>query len=217
MNSGAIDAAGAREACVYPRCLDDARNLSAMLAGARLATPELARWCRERRIGDGRVVARMVVDPAAEALDEDSRQMLGGDTEGLVFRKVQLISGCVALVDAKNWYFPDRLTPEMRRLLQTTDCPFGEAIASLGPRRYTFFVRTALPEELDCAPPTRAGRPRGGNGECAGRCAEAPVYVLEHRVVLQGDDGARLAVIHEKYRAVLVCGTPSIQGSSRAA
>lgn len=185
-----------------PRCLQAIRELSACLTSARLATIALERWCRERRIGDGRIVARRIVGAIPETLDDDSLRALDGDIQGVAFRKVQLVLGGVALVDAMNWYFPARLTPDMRRRLQTTDCPFGEAIEALGPRRRTFFVRLALPEELGCALLPRAA---GAARNDAGRCESALVHAFEHRVLLHRADGAPLAVVHEKYRTVLVC------------
>lgn len=167
-----------------------------------MATIAIERWCRERRIGDGRIVARRIVGAIPETLDDDSLRALDGDIQGVAFRKVQLVLGGVALVDAMNWYFPARLTPDMRRRLQTTDCPFGEAIEALGPRRRTFFVRLALPEELGCALLPRAA---GAARNDAGRCESALVHAFEHRVLLHRADGAPLAVVHEKYRTVLVC------------
>jgi len=43
------------------------------------------------------------------------------------YRRVQPSCGDHILSEADNWYVPRRLTPEMNRLLETTDVPFGRA------------------------------------------------------------------------------------------
>jgi hypothetical protein len=160
-----------------------AEDLNARLLAARIATRVLEVWCRERGIADGTIVVRRHETAEPEPLDLDSLQALGGDVGSVTFRKVAIKLAGITLVDASNWYFPHRLTPDMRHRL-TTDCPFGEAVEALRPQRRTYFVRLARPEEIDGAMP--------------------PVHVLEHRALLHLADGTAIAVVHEKYRAVLV-------------
>ena len=45
--------------------------------------------------------------------------------------------GSVVLSEADNWYVPSRLTPEMNRLLDTTDAPFGRVVQAVHFRRRT--------------------------------------------------------------------------------
>ncbi|GAN93929.1 hypothetical protein Gbth_041_025 [Gluconobacter thailandicus F149-1 = NBRC 100600] len=44
-------------------------------------------------------------------------------------RHVQLLCGDIPLSDAWNWYVPERLTADMNHVLETTDTPFGKAVA----------------------------------------------------------------------------------------
>ena len=55
----------------------------------------------------------------------------------LKYRRVRLTCGGHVLSEADNWYVPERLTPEMNRLLETTDTPFGRAVQALGTTRQT--------------------------------------------------------------------------------
>lgn len=171
------------------RGLRAAEELSDRLLATPLATRALEPWCRERGIADGTIVVRRHPAPTPEPLDPDSLAWLGGDPRGLVFRRVDIRLCGITLVDAANWYFADRLTPAMRERL-LGDTPFGEAIVELAPRRKTFSVSLAPSAEIDAA--------------AARRLEASPVHVLEHRALLHRDDGTPIAVVHERYRAVLV-------------
>ncbi len=61
------------------------------------------------------------------------------DAEPLGYRHVRLSCGGKVLSQAHNWYVPARLTPEINRQLETTDIPFGKAIAPLGFERERLF------------------------------------------------------------------------------
>lgn len=160
--------------------------LSDRILASRLATVALQGWCRECGLADGPPSVRLAAGASPEPLDADSLRALGGDAAGTAFRRVEIRIGGLAVADAHNWYFPDRLTAEMRERL-TTDCPFGEAVEALQPRRRTVLVRRAGPEVLVDAPP-----------------AARPSHVLEHRAVMELADGTPIALVHERFRAVLV-------------
>ncbi|WP_146604528.1 hypothetical protein [Rhodoplanes roseus] len=164
-----------------------AEELSGRLLLTQLATRALEGWCRERGIADGHIVVRRHDAPAAEALDPTSLAALGGDPSGLTFRRVDIRLAGITLVDAANWYFPERLTPAMRERLRG-DTPFGETIAALKARRTTFFVGIADRDAI----------------EAAVRHGDAAAPIFEHRAVLALADGTPLSVVHERYRAVLV-------------
>ncbi len=51
------------------------------------------------------------------------------------YRRVQLRYGVYILSEAENWYVPSRLTPEMNKLFETTDMPFGKVVLPLEPYR----------------------------------------------------------------------------------
>jgi chorismate-pyruvate lyase len=101
---------------------------------------------------------------------------------------VKLATAGIVVVDALNWYFPARLTTEMRELLDTTDVAFGRAIAALDPQRRTFLVRRCTREQL----------------ADARRSQDMTCTMFEHRALVLGGDGALLAVVHERFRAALL-------------
>lgn len=96
------------------------------------------------------------------------------------FRHVELRCGTRVLSVADNWYVPERLTPEMNALLDTTDTPFGKVATPLG------FTR----ERLE----SRRGR--------AGACP--PGTVLSQRGLLRLSDGRPLALVVECYTGASV-------------
>ena len=115
-----------------------------------------------------------------------------------LYRRVQLVIAGTILVDADNWYFPARLTSDMRRELETTDIPFGCVIVALRPQRRTFLVKRCAPAELEAAHEKRESHTRGP-------ASTRLDHVFEHRALIQSDNGRALAVVHERYRAALVC------------
>lgn len=48
-----------------------------------------------------------------------------------------MLCGALVLSEADNWYVPGRLTPEMSKLLDTTDLPFGRVVQTLHFQRHT--------------------------------------------------------------------------------
>jgi hypothetical protein len=123
--------------------------LSAELLDSRSATATLERWCGERHLATPPTVVADVVKGAAKIPTvEQLRRLEVADRNEIAYRKVQLRCGTHVLSEADNWFVPARLTPEMNRLLQTTDAPFGKAVAPLEPHRRTFAVRVLWPEAL---------------------------------------------------------------------
>ncbi len=107
--------------------------------------------------------------------------------EPLGYRRVRLKCGDRVLSEADNWYVPARLTPEMNRVLETTDTPFGKAVAALHFRRHT------LSAELLWRPlPQGWEMGAGGTPDETGALA-IPDHVLEHRAVLSTPTASRSA------------------------
>ncbi len=113
--------------------------------------------------------------------------------EPLGYRRVRLKCGDHVLSDADNWYVPSRLTPEMNHVLETTDTPFGKAVAALHFRRHTLSAdllwrpaAEGLGNDAAAAPPE------------AGALA-IPGHVLEHRAVLSTPDGEPFSEVVETY------------------
>jgi hypothetical protein len=154
---------------------DLAHTLSERILAANSATFEIERWRIERGIGDGRIVAVRHRAAPATTLDDGSRKAAypHSCTES-EFRHVKLTTSGIVVVDTLNWYFPSRLTGEMRALLETTDVAFGRAIAALDPRRWTFLVQHCTPERLIEAP----------------RSQDLACTIFEHGALVLDHDGA---------------------------
>ena len=169
--------------------------LSERILAANSATAELERWCRERAIGDGRIAALCARNATPEPLDDDSLEALYPyDARGSTrFRRVRLVTASIVVVDALNWYFPGHLTPGICEKLENTDVPFGHAIEALGPKRRTFLVRRCAPEQLVDA--------HGSMDRTA--------TAFEHRVIVHGEAGVPLAVVHERFRVELLSDLPT--------
>jgi len=168
---------------------DLAHTLSERILAANSATFELERWCMERGIGDGRIVALCDRTARAEALDDASREAAyPRDCAENRFRRVKLATSGIVVADALNWYFPSRLTAGMRDVLDTTDVAFGRAITALDPRRRTFLVHQCAREQL----------------AEARRSQDMTPVIFKHHALVLGSDGALLAVVHERFRAALL-------------
>ena len=117
------------------------QTLNAEILGSRSATLTLENWCRSHRLAEEpRIRARPVTGVSKVATAEQRQRLEVTEYEEVKYRRVQLQCGTQVLSEADNWYVPSRLTPEMNRLLETTDTPFGRAIESLEPYRRTFSV-----------------------------------------------------------------------------
>jgi chorismate-pyruvate lyase len=169
--------------------------LSERILRSNSATEELERWCRERAIGDGRIVALCARDATPEPLDDESLEVLyPRDVRGKTrFRRVRLATSGIVVVDALNWYFPNHLTPEICKKLEKSDIPFGRAIEALKPKRRTFLVRRCAPDQLV---------------DVKG-LMDRSATAFEHRAVVQRHDGAPLAVVHERFRFELLSDMPA--------
>jgi chorismate-pyruvate lyase len=114
------------------------------LLRTRSATATLEQWCRDQRLADPpRIVAHLVARAAKRPSAEQLKRLAVTSEHDVKFRHVQLTCGTHVLSEADNWYVPSRLTPEMNRLLETTDTPFGKAVGSLEPTRKTIDTKTA--------------------------------------------------------------------------
>jgi hypothetical protein len=178
-------------------------SLSERILQANSATEELERWCRDHAIGDGHIVALCARHAPAEAPDDESREAIypcvGVDRAR--FRKVRLATAGIVVADALNWYFPDNLTPDISDSLETTDISFGRAIRHLNPRRRTFLVRRCTPGQL----------------VDADQAIDPTSTAFEHRAVVYRDDNVPLAVVHERFRAILVLRIPEFVPASAEA
>jgi hypothetical protein len=168
--------------------------LSERVLRSDAATEVLEWWCGARAIGDGRIVAVGADDAVPEICDDESLDALSSQrVRGQIkFRSVWLATAGTVVAEALTWYLPDRLTLKMREALETTDVSFERAMKPLKPKRRTFLVRRCTPEQIGYA--------------------KAPIdpeaIAFEHRAVLYGEGDAPLAVVHERFRNVLISGVP---------
>ena len=178
-------------------------SLNADLLAHDSATLTIERWCADHRLADpARIVAERVSDPAKAASDEVREALDVKPDEKLGYRRVRLKCGDHVLSEADNWYVPTRLTPEMNHALETTDTPFGKAVAALHFRRHTLsadLLWRPLPKgwETGAAPaPQEAG------------ALTIPDHVLEHRAVLSTPDGEPFSEVVETYTGEVLAFPP---------
>ena len=173
------------------------QTLNADLLSHDSATLTLERWCTDHRLAPSPRVVAERVSGAYKALTDEQRQQLGiKPTDSVRYRKVKLVCGGLVLSEADNWYVADRLTPEMNKLLDTTDTPFGKVVQPLHFRRHTISAQALahlLPDhwwETNLATLTLSSRE-----SCL------PAYVLEHRAILTLPDGTPFSEVVETYTA----------------
>jgi chorismate-pyruvate lyase len=116
-------------------------TLNATLLAARSATFTLDQWCVDHKLSSETKIHAQLIRGADKPVTAEQRQRLEiDDGEPVKFRHVELKCGDRTLSEADNWYVPSRLTPEMNAMLDTTDTPFGRAVAALKPFRRTLAV-----------------------------------------------------------------------------
>jgi len=153
------------------------QSLNANLLSHESATQTLTDWCAAHHLSTaGKITAQRVKDEPGTPIR---------------YRRVRLACGERVLSEADNWYLPGRLTPEMNRLLDETDSPFGVVVKSLAYQRHTLSATLLfhpLPDGWDLAPPA-AGAP--------GRLI-IPHALLQHEAVLT-TGGAPFSLVIETY------------------
>ena len=162
-------------ACAAPISL---ANFEQVLATNHSATEALTQWCRVRGIANPPQIVAQAVKSEMVSPDASIRTLLAIDaSEPVRYRQVHLRCGDVVLSIADNWYVPVRLTPEMNRLLESSDIPFGRVVAPLGYNR----------EQLASVHGRAPGCPEG--------------TVLSVRAVLRLPDGQPISTVAECYTA----------------
>jgi len=170
------------------------QTLNAELLAHDSATLTLEHWCRAHRMASPpRLVAARVAGVDKPVSPEQRRELGVTSAEPIRYRRVRLLCGAVVLSEADNWYVPGRLTPEINKVLDTTDTPFGKAVQSLQFQRRTLSSKVLwfpLPEgwEMDA---TAAGDDAG--------VLSMPPILLEHRAVLTLPDGKPISEVVESY------------------
>jgi hypothetical protein len=140
-----------------------------------------------------KIVAERVHDNDKEPTDE-VRKLLGvGAGEPVRYRRVRLHCGPHVLSEADNWYVPARLTPEMNKVLDTSDTPFGRAVQALHFQRHTLSAQllwSPLPRGWDMG--AELATPAKGP-------LQIPAQTIQHRAVLSIPDGTPFSLVVETY------------------
>ena len=160
--------------------------LNAELLSHDSATLTLERWCASHALASPAKVVAERVRGDDKPLSSAQRELLRlGPSEPVRYRRVRLRCGAHVLSEADNWYRPERLTPEMNRLLETTDTPFGKVVQPLGFHRRTLEATDLLATTPADPRPSAALR--------------LPAAVLQHRAVLELPDGTPFSEVVETY------------------
>jgi len=177
-------------------------TLNALLLSHPSATVTLEDWCRDRRLAvEPRVIAHRVPDADKPLTAEQRKELAIGPDEPVRYRHVELACGARVLSVADNWYVPARLTPEMNHVLETTDTPFGRAVAALHFARRTLEARvlwSPLPPGWEM---TRLSPP-------CGTLLKPPAEVLRHRAILSRGDGVPFCEVVETYTGAILDFAP---------
>jgi chorismate-pyruvate lyase len=173
------------------------QTLNADLLSHDSATLTLERWCADQRLAPSpRIVVERVRGAEKGPTDEQLAQLSVKDVTSVRYRQVKLMCGSVVLSEADNWYVPERLTPEINKVLDTTDTPFGRAVQALNFRRHTISARV-LAQLL----PERWWELRSADLAAQSQSLCLPAHVLEHRAILSLPDGTPFSEVVETYTA----------------
>lgn len=170
------------------------QTLNADLLSHDSATETLEHWCGAHRLASPpHIVADRVRATDKLPTPEQRRELRVTPADAIRYRRVRLRCGTVVLSEADNWYVPGRLSPEMNRLLETTDMPFGKVVSELQFRRHTLsaaLLWLPLPANWEMNPAAAGGQ--------AVRL-QVPPRVLEHRALLTLPDGTPFSEVVETY------------------
>ncbi len=189
------------------------QTLNASLLASRSATATLEKWCADHKMAaEPKLVARRVAGPDKPPSEETRERLRVSDGETVKYRRVALSCGGHVFSEADNWYVPGRLTDEMNRMLETTETPFGKAVASLDPYRRTIEATarwSPLPQGWELSPAREERAPEGG-GPLA-----IPREIFEHKAVLYTAQQKPFSEVHEHYTKEVLDFAPGSAGEGR--
>jgi len=176
------------------------QTLNGEFLATRSATVTLEKWCGEHHLSGNApavIKAHLIRGTIKPATAEQRQRLKVGPDDKINYRRVQLVCGDQVLSEADNWYVPSRLTPEMNRLLETTDTPFGKAVHDLHFYRQTFAAKVLwwpLAEDWETKPVPAAG----------GGTLTVPHALFEHRALLFTKEGMPFSEVRETYQRALL-------------
>lgn len=175
------------------------QTLNGTFLASNSATLTLEQWCNAHHLAgtDAKIKAHLIRDDDKAATDEQRQRLKVAPDEKINYRHVDLVCGDRTLSVADNWYVPSRLTPEMNRLLETTDMPFGKAVFDLHFYRQNFSDKILwhpLPAGWETQP-----KPAKGKGPLP-----IPQELVEHRALLFTKDGTPFCEVRETYQKAVL-------------
>ncbi|HEX4168267.1 MAG TPA: hypothetical protein VHZ55_22610 [Bryobacteraceae bacterium] len=175
-------------------------TVNATILASCSATLALEEWCRRHHLAaDPKVVAE-VLKGSVQPIKFEQRDWLRVSPNELVkHRRVRLRCGDRILSEADNWYVPSRLTPELNRLLETTDTPFGKAVQPLEPHRKTLAARL-----LWSPLPVGWQKDLRGHAMITGLTMVIPESLFEHCAVVYTRNGTPISLVNETYKRALL-------------
>jgi chorismate-pyruvate lyase len=181
-------------------------SLHGRLLASQTATAALEAWCADHKLALVPAIKARIVPGILKPITKEQRERLRIDeAEPIKYRRVELTCGDHVLSEADNWYVPGRLTADMNGIVETTDTPFGRAVAALRPYRKTFSV-TRLWEATPSAP---APGSKPAIPEMPAAPLDIPWRLLEHRALVFSSDNVPFAEVCETYtRNVLGFAAP---------
>jgi hypothetical protein len=188
------------------------QTVNAEILGSSSATLSLEKWCRDHRLAaDPKLIATLVHGVDKTPTPEQRLRLQVGPNEPIRYRRVQLSCGGLVLSEADNWYVPARLSPEMNRLLDTTDTPFGKAVLDLKPFRRTYaatLLWSPLPPqwEMQKELPSTAASATASTATLI-----LPTALFEHRALVFGQDLRPISEVIETYQKGLLAFPPPPQ------
>lgn len=169
-------------------------TLSATILASRSATKALETWCADHYLAmPAKIRADAVSAPEKPIRPEQRAHLQIAPDEPVKYRRVRLSCGTHVLSEADNWYVPARLTPEMNHVLETTDTPFGKAVAALDFTRETFAAETVW---TPLAPGWETRPPPADHPD---EELEVPLILFEHQALLFDANHRPFAEVDEHY------------------
>jgi chorismate-pyruvate lyase len=202
-------------------------TLNSELLSHDSATVTLERWCETHRLAAPPRIVAIRVPGAEQPPSPQQRQELAvTQLETVRYRHVKLLCGAVVLSEADNWYVPGRLTPEMNKLLDTTDLPFGKVVQPAHFDRHTQSSELLWrpledgwemnqPPSVNGAPPSaNAVKKNTAEGLAPPPTLVIPPKLLEHRAVLTLPDGTPFSEVVETYTEGVLAFPPRVERSA---
>ena len=170
-------------------------TLSAEILAGHSATASLEKWCGDHAIAlPAKIRAEQMEDAPEKPIRPEQRAHLQvGPDEPIRYRRVRLACGSHVLSEADNWYVPSRLTPEMNRVLETSDTPFGKAVAAL------HFTRESLGAAIVWPVLPTDWQRRAPPPDQPDETLDIPLELFEHQAVLYDDHHRPISEVDEHY------------------